>query len=143
QVGHVLGIPDGLAGLAWSEAYGQIMQYGQVVNESLATILFKVTNSTKQGVQSTGVKIANFGDHGGTASMVQVQDRTPGSAAGRGYAFAQARPVSSMAGSAWSVSCRGLRNDSSAAGSSYGSANALVGGNRNAMLLMQKEWADS
>lgn len=35
-----------------------------------------------------------------------------------------------------------LLNDSAAAGSSYGSAQALVGGNRNAMLLMQREWAD-
>lgn len=142
QVGHVLGIPDGLAGLAWSEAYGQIMQYGQVVNESLAKILFKVTNSTKQGVQSTGVKISNFGDHGGTASMIQGQDLTAVSTAGRGYDFSQARPVSAMAAAAWNVSNMDLLNDSSAAGSSYGSANALVGGNRNAMLLMQKEWAD-
>ncbi|MGG7128923.1 hypothetical protein ACQPUH_15410, partial [Clostridium perfringens] len=47
-----------------------------------------------------------------------------------------------MAASAWNVSNMDLLNDSSAAGSSYGSAQALVGGNRNAMLLMQKEWAD-
>lgn len=142
QPGHVLGIPDGLAGLAWSEAYGQIMQYGQVVNESLAKILFKVTNATKQGVQSTGVKISNFGDHGGTASMVQGQDLTAVSTAGRGYDFSQARPVSAMAASGWNVSNMDLLNDSAAAGSSYGSAQALVGGNRNAMLLMQKEWSD-
>lgn len=142
QVGHVLGIPDGLAGLAWSEAYGQIMQYGQVVNESLAKILFKVTNKTRQGVQSTGVKVSNFGDHGGTASMVEGQDLTAVSTAGRGYDFSQARPVAAMAAAAWNVSNMDLLNDSAAAGSSYGSAQALVGGNRNAMLLMQKEWAD-
>lgn len=142
QVGHVLGVPDGLAGLAHSEAYGMIMQYGQVVNESLAKILFKVTNKTKQGVQSTGVKIANFGNHGGTASMVEGQDLTAVSTAGRGYDFSQARPVAALAAAAWNVSNMDLLNDSSAAGSSYGSAQALVGGNRNAMLLMQKEWAD-
>lgn len=142
QVGHVLGIPDGLSGLAWSEAYGQIMQYGQVVNESLAKILFKVTNKTKQGVQSTGVKVSNFGDHGGTASMIEGQDLTAVSTAGRGYDFSQARPVAAMAAAAWNVSNMDLLNDSAAAGSSYGSAQALVGGNRNAMLLMQKEWAD-
>lgn len=142
QPGHVLGIPDGLAGLPWSEAYGQIMQYGQVVNESLAKILFKVTNKTKQGVQSTGVKIAGFSDHGGTASMVEGQDLTAVSTAGRGYDFSQARPVSAMAASGWNVSNMDLLNDSAAAGSSYGSAQALVGGNRNAMLLMQREWAD-
>lgn len=142
QMGHVLGIPDGLAGLAWSEAYGQIMQYGQVVNESLAKILFKVTNKTKQGVQSTGVKVSSFSDHGGTASMIEGQDLTAVSTAGRGYDFSQARPVAAMAAAAWNVSNMDLLNDSAAAGSSYGSAQALVGGNRNAMLLMQKEWAN-
>lgn len=140
QVGHVLGIPDGLAGLHWAEAYGQIMQYGQVVNESLAKILFKVTNKTKQGVQSTGVKIANFGAHGGTASMAEGQELSAISTAGRGYEFANARPVAAMAAMSWNVSNMDLLNDSSAAGSSYGSANALVPGNRNAMILMQKEW---
>lgn len=142
QVGHVLGVPDGLAGLAHAEAYGMIMQYGQVVNESLAKILFKVTNKTKQGVQSTGVKIANFNDHGGTASMVDGQDLTAVSTAGRGYDFSQARPVAALAAAAWNVSTADVLNDASANGSSYGSAASLVAGNRNAMLLMQKEWAD-
>lgn len=142
QVGHVLGVPDGLAGLLWSEAYGRIISYGETVQESLAKILFRVTNKTKQGVQSTGVKIAGFGGHGGTASMAEGQELTSIATAGRGYDFASARPVAAMAASAWNVSNMDLLNDSSAAGSSYGSANALVGGNRNAMLLMQKEWAE-
>lgn len=142
QVGHILGIADGLAGIAWSEAYGQILQYGQVVNESLAKILFKVTNKTKQGVQSTGVKVANFGGHGGTASMAEGQELSAVSTAGRGYDFSQARPVAAMAAMAWNVSNADLLNDASANGSSYGSAASLVAGNRNAMLLMQKEWAD-
>lgn len=142
QVGHVLGIPDALAGLLWAEVYGRIIKYGETVQESLAKILFRVTNKTKQGVQSTGVKVANFGGHGGTASMAEGQELTSIATAGRGYDFASARPVAAMAASAWNVSNMDLLNDSSAAGSSYGSANALVGGNRNAMLLMQREWAD-
>lgn len=140
QVGHVLGIPDGLAGLHWAEAYGQILQYGQVVSESLAKILYKVINKTAQGTKTTGLKISSFGGHGGTASMAEGQDLAAVSTAGRGYEFAHARPVASMAASAWNVSNMDLLNDSSAAGSSYGSANALVPGNRNAMILMQKEW---
>lgn len=142
QIGHILGIADGLAGIHWAEAYGQILQYGQVVNESLAKILFKVTNKTKQGVQSTGVKVANFGGHGGTASMAEGQELSAVSTAGRGYDFSQARPVAAMAAMAWNVSNADLLNDASANGSSYGSAASLVAGNRNAMLLMQKEWAD-
>lgn len=142
QVGHVLGVADGLAGLLWSEAYGRIMSYGETVQESLAKILFRVTNKTKQGAQTTGVKVANFGGHGGTASMAEGQELTSIATAGRGYEFSSARPVAAMAAAAWNVSNMDLLNDSSAAGSSYGSAQALVGGNRNAMLLMQKEWAE-
>ena len=142
QVGHVLGVPDGLAGTLWAEAYGRIIRYGETVQESLAKILFRVTSQTKRGVKSTGVKIANFSEHGGTASMAEGQELSAVSTAGRGYDFASARPVAAMAASAWNVSNMDLLNDSAAAGSSYGSANALVGGNRNAMLLMQKEWAN-
>lgn len=142
QVGQVLGIPDALAGLLWAESYGRVMKFGETVQESLAKILYRVTNKTKQGVQSTGVKVANFGGHGGTASMAEGQELTSIATAGRGYDFASARPLAAMAASAWNVSNMDLLNDSAAAGSSYGSANALVGGNRNAMLLMQREWAD-
>lgn len=142
QVGHVLGVPDALAGLLWSEAYGRIISYGETVQESLAKILFRVTNKTKQGVQSSGVKIGNFGGHGGTASMMEGQELSAVQTAGKGYDFSSARPVAAMAAAAWNVSNMDLLNDSSAAGSSYGSANALVGGNRNAMLLMQKQWAE-
>lgn len=142
QIGFVLGIPDGLAGLAWSEAYGRVMGYGESVQSSLAAILFKVTNKTKAGVQSTGVKIANFSGHGGTASMVEGQELTAVATAGRGYDFQSARPLAAMAAAAWNVSTADLLNDASANGSSYGSAASLVAGNRNAMLLMQREWAD-
>lgn len=141
QVGHVLGIPDGLAGMLWAESYGRIIRYGESVQESLAKILFRVTNKTKTGVRDTGVKISEYGGHGGTASMADGQELTAVSTAGKGYDYASARPVAAMAASAWNVSNMDLLNDSSAAGSSYGSAQALVGGNRNAMLLMQKEWA--
>lgn len=142
QPGHVLGIPDGLAGLHWAEAYGQATRWGMTVSESLAKILFRVTNKTKQGVQSSAVKMSNFEGYGGAASMVEGQELTAVSTAGRGYDFSSNRALAAMAASAWNVSNMDLLNDSSAAGSSYGSAQALVGGNRNAMLLMQHEWAD-
>lgn len=142
QVGHVLGIPDGLAGFLWSETYSRVLHYGETVQEGLAKIIFRVTNKTKQGTQSTGVKIANFGGHGGTASMADGQELNAVSTAGKGYDYASARPIAAMAAAAWNVSTMDLLNDSSAAGSSYGSAAALVGGNKNAMLLMQREWAD-
>lgn len=142
QVGHVLGVPDGLAGLHWSEAYAQAMKWGMVVSESLAKILFRVTNKTSKGVQNSAVKIAGFGGHGGTASMAEGQELSAVSTAGRGYDFGSNRALAAMAAAAWNVSNSDLLNDASANGSSYGSAQSLVAGNRNAMLLMQREWAD-
>lgn len=142
QVGHVLGIPDGLAGLLWSETYGRVLSYGEQVQEGLAKIIFRVTNKSKIGAQQAGVRIGQYGGHGGTATLGDGQELTAVSTAGRGYDYATARPIAAMAAAAWNVSNIDLLNDSSAAGSSYGSAQALVGGNRNAMLIMQREWAD-
>lgn len=142
QVGHVLGVPDGLAGILWSETYGRVLSYGETVQEGLARIIFRVTNKTAQGTKNTGVKISQFGGHGGTASMADGQDLTAVSTAGKGYDYASARPIAAMAAAAWNVSTMDLLNDSAASGSSYGSAQALVGGNRNTMLLMQREWGD-
>ena len=142
HVGHVLGVGDGFAGLHWAEAYSQAMRWGMVVSESLAKILFRVTSKTKNTASSVGVKLAGFTGHGGTASMMEGQELSAVSTAGRGYDFASNRPLAAMAAAAWNVSNIDLLNDSSAANSSYGAANALVPGNRNAMLLMQLEWAD-
>lgn len=141
QPGHVLGVPDGLAGMHWAEAYAETLRNGMVVVESLARILFRVTNKTKQGVQSTGVKIANSNVMGGTASMAEGQELTAVSTAGRSYAFSENRPIAAMAAAAWNVSLPDLLADVSASGSSYGSAQAIQPSLRNAMLLMQREWS--
>lgn len=142
QVGHILGIPDGVAGIHWAELYSRAVKSGLAVAEGMAKIIFRVTNKTKQGVQSTGVKIANSDVTAGTASMAEGQELTAISTAGRGYDFASLRDLAGMAALAWNVSVMDLLNSAAASGASYGSASALVPGNRNAMLLMQKEWAD-
>lgn len=142
QVGHVLGIPDGIAGIHWAELYSAGMKWGLGVAEGLSKIIFRVTSKTKQGVQSTGVKIGSFGGTAGTASMGEGQELTAISTAGKGYDFTSLRDVAGMAALSWNVSVMDLLNSAAASGSSYGSASALVPGNRNAMLLMQREWAD-
>lgn len=138
--GYVLGVPDGVAGMPFAAAYVEIMQYGRVVDKSLAAILYKVTNKTKQGVNSSSVKISGMSGSGNTASMVEGQDIQALSTAGKGYNFSNPRPVAALAAAAWNVSNMDLLNDSAAAGSSYGSANALMPANKNAMRLMQNEW---
>lgn len=143
QPGHVLGVPDGLPGAHWAEAYAETLRNGMIVVESLARILFRVTSQTKQGAQSAGVKIANSsGVMGGTASMMAGQELTAVSTAGRSYAFSENRPIAAMAAAAWNISLPDLLADVSASGSSYGSAAAIAPSLRNAMLLMQQEWAE-
>lgn len=74
QIGHVLGVPDALAGLLWSETYGRVLKYGEKVQEGLAKIIFRITNKSKAGAQQAGVRMSGFGGHGGTATMGDGQE---------------------------------------------------------------------
>lgn len=140
QSGWTLGIPDATAGMLWAEAYGQVLQYGQIVNESLSKIIFKVVSKSAKGAQNAGVKFSGAAGYGGAASMADGQDIQMVNSSMRSFDFAAARPLAAMAASAWSVANIDLLSDSSAAGSSYGSAQALTDGVRNDMLSMQRQW---
>lgn len=141
QVGFALGIPDGLRGLHWSEAYTQHVRYGQVVTEALSKLLYKITSKTKAGAQQAGVKMAGVNAPGGAATMTEGQDVEAIRTAGNAYSFEKLRPIAALAAAAWNVSNADLLNDSAAAGSSYGALSGLVPGNRNAMTTMQRDWA--
>lgn len=142
QTGWALGLPDALAGVHWAEAYGEHLQYGQVVTEALSKLLFKIKNNSKAQTQSSAAKIAGMTGVGNTASMGDGQDVEAIRTAGNAYSFEKLRPIAAMAAAAWNVSNADLLNDSAAAGASYGALNGLVLGNRNAMTLMQREWVD-
>lgn len=143
QPGFVLGIPDGLRGIHWSQAYTEHIRHGQVVTEGLSRIIFKVTgHKSKAGALNTGVKLGNSGVHGGTATVGENMDLEAVKTAGNAYAFEKLRPIAALAAAAWNVSNADLLNDSAAAGASYGALSGLVAGNRNAMTLMQKQWAN-
>lgn len=142
QVGYPLGIPDAVAAMPWIAAYEEIMQYGRIVNESLAKMLFKVISKTPGGAKQAAVKIAGMTGAGNTASMVEGQDVAAFQHAGKGYDFITARPVGAMAAMALNVPAMELLSDSSAAGSSYGAAQALTPATKNAMRLMQSQWIE-
>lgn len=142
SVGFVLGVPDAIAAAVYVTAYDQILQYGRIVDESLSRILFKIVNKTKQGVQSSGVKVANFGGHGGTASMAEGQDIQALSGTRSNFNFSNARPVAAMAATSLDLSNVDFLADSAAAGSSYGAGQLLTTGVRNAMKQKQNEWID-
>lgn len=140
QTGWALGVADAVAGLMWSRAYGEVMRYGQIVNESLAKLIFKVTQKTRKGAQNTAVKLGSANEYGGAGVVGEGQDISLVNSSMSAYKFSESQPIAAMAAAAWSVSTMDLLNSSAAAGSSYGSANALTEGNRNFMTGMQNEW---
>lgn len=139
QVGWVFGIPDATAGLHWAEAYGEVLRYGQIVNESLAKIVYKVVSKTQKGAQAAGLKMAGPGI-AQAAVVGEGQDVALVNSSQRSFDFTAARPLAAMAAAAWNISNIDLLSDSSAAGSSYGAAQSLNPGIQNAMNAMREEW---
>lgn len=139
QVGWVFGIPDATAGIHWAEAYGEVLRYGQIVNESLAKIVYKVVSKTQKGAQAAGLKMAGPGI-AQAAVVGEGQDVALVNSSQRSFDFTAARPLAAMAAAAWNISNIDLLSDSSAAGSSYGAAQSLNPGIQNAMSAMREEW---
>lgn len=139
QVGWTFGVPDALAGMHWAEAYGEVLRYGQIVNESLAKVTHKVVTASKKGSQNAGVSLGTGGP-GQAAVMGEGQDIQLVNSSQRSFDFTAARPLAAMAAAAWNVSNIDLLSDSSAAGSSYGAAQSLTPGMQNAMNAMRLEW---
>lgn len=139
QTGWLMGVPDATAGMLWTEAYGEVLQYGRIVSKSLADILYKVTAKKKDTAQNVGVKMGKSGPGGGVV-LGEGQDIQLVSATQRSFDFTAARPLAAMAASAWGVSAVDLLADSSAAGSSYGAGSLLTPATQNFMRSMQSEW---
>lgn len=139
QVGYTFGIPDAAAGLAHSAGYGEVLRYGQIVNESLAKVVYKVVQKTQKGAGNVGVKMGK-GGAGQTAVVGEGQDIQLVNQSQTSFNFAAARPIAAMAATAWNVSVVDLLSDSSAAGSSYGAGNLLTAGLQNVMNGMRAEW---
>lgn len=141
QTGWALGVPDAAAAMPWRRAYSEFMKYGQVVNESLAKMLFKITgNKSKAGASSAGVKMGSFSGHGGMAAVGEGQDLEAVRTAGKGYEFKSGDRIAAMVAASLNVPNVELLSDSSAAGGSYGAAATLTPSTRNSMKIIQDEW---
>ena len=140
QTGWAFGVPDAVSGMLWTEAYGQVLQYGKIVNEQLAKVVYKVVSKKKETSTQVGVKMRGTGV-GGTAVVGEGQDIQLVNASQKSFDFTAARPLAAMAASAWNISVIDMLADSSAAGSSYGAGNLLTAGMQNAMRGMQNEWS--
>jgi len=140
QAGWPLGIPDAAAALVWRKAYAEFMKYGQVVNESLAKMLFKITgNKSKAGAANVAVKSTST-PYGGGAALGEGQDLEAVRTAGKGYEFKSGDRIAAMVAASLNVPNVELLSDSSAAGGSYGAAATLTPSTRNSMKIIQDEW---
>lgn len=140
QTGWPLGIPDATAALPWRRAYAEFMKYGQVVSESLAKILYKVTGAkSKAGAANVAVKMGGMRPGGGVTTG-EGQDLEAVRTAGRGYEFKSGDRIAAMVAASLNVPNVELLSDSSAAGGSYGAAATLTPSTRNSMKIIQDEW---
>lgn len=142
QVGWVLGVPDAAAALPHYQGYVEFMQHGKVVTESLAKILFKITNKSAAGAKNAAAKVANFNGTGGAASMSDGQDVAAVSTAGKGYSFESGDRLAGMMALALNVPLIELLSNSATAGSSYAAAQALSPSTIASMRIMQQQWID-
>lgn len=140
QTGWALGVPDAAAAMPWRRAYSEFMKYGQVVNESLAKMLFKITgNKSKAGAANVAVKSTST-PYGGGAALGEGQDLEAVRTAGKGYEFKSGDRIAAMVAASLNVPNVELLSDSSAAGGSYGAAATLTPSTRNSMKIIQDEW---
>lgn len=142
QIGWVLGIPDVAPAAPWIEAYNTLLQAGRTVVETLSTITFKVISPNKKAAQNAAAKMAGATVRGGTASMVDGADLQFMNSAVQAYPFDKLRPIAANAAAPLDVQLMELLSDTSASGSSYGSAQALGPSILNAMMFMQEEWIE-
>lgn len=140
QVGWPLGLPDVLPALLWARIYTELIHYGKIVNDALASFVAKVKVKSKAGAKDAAVKMGGARP-GQTAVYGEGNEVDVFSSAGRTYDFDGVRPVAALVATAMEVSLVHLLSDPGAAGSSYGSASNLDLPTKRAMTIRQNEWA--
>lgn len=140
QVGWVYGLPDVLPALLWARMYTELLHYGKIVNDALATYVAKVKTKKQSGADNVGIKSAKAGP-GSTVAYGVGNEIDVFSTAGKTYDFDGIRPVAAQAATSMKVSLVHLLSDPGAAGSSYGSASNLDLPTKRAMVSRQNAWA--
>lgn len=123
--GMPYGSPDALAAHIWLQvARGSTMD-GVTMQKALASFAFKASVKTAGAGAAAAMALATPQGVGQTAVTGAVNDLTPLSNAGKGYDFGTLQFLVALVATSLSVPVIALMSDSSAAGSSYGSAMTL------------------
>lgn len=135
QTGWAFGVPDLWPGHVWNRNYLAAIKDGMEVSSLMAWLSAKVKNQSPAGSANTGAVIGNAG------SGAHVQSIGPGNSVdtyattGKAYDYDATRPLAAIYALAAGVSVVDLLASPSAAGASYGSAQALAPGMKRSVAV--------
>lgn len=142
QEGWTWGVPDLMAAQIWNQKYLTMIAYGEQVTETLAYFAAKVKVQSQAGANNVGLKMGNAGGpKGQTVAYGAGNEVDVFSSAGKTYDFPGLRIFASFYAAAVGIPLPDLTADPGAAGSSYGSAAALVPGARRLIEARRSQWA--
>ncbi len=140
--GWALGVPDALPAWIWNGIARDAYMDGVTVTRAMARIIAKQVSASGKGAQSAQVQLAQAAPAGSTAVMAAGSDYSTLNSAGHGYNFSGLRELVALIATALSVSVIDLTSNPGDAGSSYGSASALIPSIRLAMMERRDEHTD-
>lgn len=141
QVGWAFGTPDLWAGHVWNRNYLQAMKDGLEVTDLMAWLTAKVKTQNKKGSDAVGVRSKQGGPGGSLQTYGLGNSIDTYATTGKAYEFDQLRPLAAVYALAAGVSVVDLLASPSAAGASYGSAQALAPGMRRAISVRRDQIA--
>ena len=141
QTGWVWGVPDLWAGHVWNRNYLAGMKDGLTVTELMAYLSAKIKNQSRTGSDAAGVKIGTGGRAGSVQTYGEGNSIDTYATTGKAYDFGALRDVAAIYALAAGVSVVDLLASPSAAGASYGSAQALAPGMRRAIAVRRDKIA--
>ncbi|MCK9600630.1 MAG: hypothetical protein M0R06_16415 [Sphaerochaeta sp.] len=141
QTGWAWGVPDLWAGHVWSRNYLVAIKDGLEVTGLMAWLSAKVKKQSQTGSDAVGVKVGAGGKAGSVQTYGQGNSIDTYATTGKAYDFDALRPLASLYALAAGVSVVDLLASPSAAGASYGSAQALAPGMRRAIAVRREKIA--
>lgn len=139
QVGHTLGVPDGLAAMSWALAYSNYLNNNATLVKAYAQFAFKVTQATRKGIENAAAKVAK-GGVGGSALLPVGADLSPLNATGSQVNFNNGQALAAMVATSLGLSVVALLSSPGAASGSYGAAASLDGPTLIGMVSVQEQW---
>lgn len=133
QTGWAWGVPDLWAGHVWNRNYLAAIKDGMEVSSLMAWLSAKVKNQSASAGQATGITVGAATRGANVQTYGAGNDIDTYATTGKAYDYDATRPLAALYALAAGVSVVDLLASPSAAGASYGSAQALAPGMRRSI----------